>query len=319
MPVRWLKPSRILSIERYTDFDAFKPSQVLGGTSTPLAPREFSLSRAILRLQDGLFVLQRTFARRLEANMGTDHGIGLAIPIACHSIANGREIDNSTVLVVRGKVPATVIEHHPNTYLMLRFNSDMHQRGWADFETGLAFVRLHDAPMQRLRAAILDMFCLASASTDPRQFEALNRPIQESLVGSLDEALLPADALALRRGSFDKHRELVARLDEVAALSGTTSLYSDDLATAFGVSVRTLQNAAQAVHGMSLHHYLRLKRLWSTRMQLMAGSPGMTVKAAALANGFSHMGEFSKSYKATFGETPSETLARNRRPPAKRF
>jgi AraC family ethanolamine operon transcriptional activator len=55
-----------------------------------------------------------------------------------------------------------------------------------------------------------------------------------------------------------------------------------------------------------------LKRLWSTRVQLMAGSSGLTVKAAALANGFWHMGEFSNVYKATFGEMPSETLARSR-------
>jgi AraC family ethanolamine operon transcriptional activator len=36
------------------------------------------------------------------------------------------------------------------------------------------------------------------------------------------------------------------------------------------------------------------------------------VKAVALANGFWHMGEFSKLYKATFGEMPSGTLAQAR-------
>ncbi|MCK1654619.1 AraC family transcriptional regulator [Bradyrhizobium sp. 149] len=315
MPPRRLKPSRVLGIERFSDFGEFRANEVLGlGISTPLHPREFSLSRAILPLQDGLFVLQRSFARRFEAEIGTDNGVGLVVPLTFHSIANGREVDSSTIAVMHGKAPVNAIEHHPNTYLMLRFNSDMHHRGWADFDRGIAYVRAQDDPMARLRAAILEMFSLASACNDPRQFEALNRPIQETLLACLDDTLAPAGGLAARRGSFAKHRKLVARLDEMVVWSGSKALYSDDLASALGVSVRTLQTATHAVHGMSLHHYLRLKRLWSTRIQLMVGGDGMSVKAAALGNGFWHLGDFSRGYRLAFGETPSETLARGRRP-----
>jgi AraC-like DNA-binding protein len=314
MPLGRLKPSRVLGIERFSDFSQFRANEVLGlGTSTPLRPRDFSLSRAILPLQDGLFVLQRAFARRLEVDVGTDHGVGLVIPFCFHSISNGREIDNATVSVVRGKVPVRSVEEHPNTYLMMRFNSDMRHRGWADYDSGLAFFRQADEPLARLRAAILNMFCLASGGNDPRQFEALNRPVQETLLACLDAALVPAGALAARRGSFNKHCKLIARLDEVVALFGNKPLYSDDLAAALGVSVRTLQTATHAVHGVSLHHYLRLKRLWATRIQLMTGSAGLSVKAAALGNGFWHLGDFSRGYRLAFGETPSETLAQGRR------
>ena len=314
MPLHRLKPSRVLGIERFSDFGQFRANEVLGlGTSTPLRPRDFSLSRAILPLQDGLFVLQRAFARRLEVDVGTDHGVGLVVPFCFHSISNGREIDNATVSVVRGKVPVKSVEEHPNTYLMMRFNSDMRHRGWADYDSGLAFFRQPDEPLARLRAAILNMFCLASGGNDPRQFEALNRPVQETLLACLDATLVPAGALAARRGSFDKHRKLIARLDEVVALFGSKPLYSDDLAAALGVSVRTLQTATHAVHGVSLHHYLRLKRLWATRIQLMTGSAGLSVKAAALGNGFWHLGDFSRGYRLAFGETPSETLAQGRR------
>jgi AraC family ethanolamine operon transcriptional activator len=45
----------------------------------------------------------------------------------------------------------------------------------------------------------------------------------------------------------------------------------------------------------------------------MTGGAGMSVKAAALSNGFWHMGDFSRGYKMAFGETPSETLTRDRR------
>jgi transcriptional regulator GlxA family with amidase domain len=61
---------------------------------------------------------------------------------------------------------------------------------------------------------------------------------------------------------------------------------------------------------MSLHRYLRLRRLWLVRKQLLTGS--QSVKASALAFGFWHMGDFSASYRVQFGETPSETLAKVR-------
>jgi len=313
MPIDRLKPSRVLHIERFSDFSEFRANEVLGlGISTPLRPREFSLSRAILPLQSGLFVLQRAFARRFEAEFGTDNGVGLVIPIAFHSIANGREVDSSTIAVVRGKAPVESIEHRPNSYLMVRFNSDMRHRGWADFDTGFAYIRTQDDPMARLRAIFLEMFALASACQDARQFAALNRPFQETLLAALDDVLVPAEARASRPGSFDKYRKLIEQLDETVELFGSKPLYSDDLASALGVSARTLQIATQAVHGVSLHHYLRLKRMWAVRVQLMTGGSGLTVKAAALGNGFWHLGDFAMGYKRAFGDAPSETLARGR-------
>ena len=63
-----------------------------------------------------------------------------------------------------------------------------------------------------------------------------------------------------------------------------------------------------AIRGMSLHRYARLKRLWSVRQRLMQGPSATTIKSIALANGFWHMGEFGSLYRATFGETPQQTL-----------
>ncbi|MET4296127.1 AraC-like DNA-binding protein [Bradyrhizobium sp. LB8.2] len=111
--------------------------------------------------------------------------------------------------------------------------------------------------------------------------------------------------------SSDRYREIVAQLDEIVQSLPCSHFYSSDLARRIGTSVRTLQVASQSVNGVSLHCYLRLKKLSAVRDQLSAGQS--SVKATALANGFWHLGDFSRLYARTFGEMPSETLARAKR------
>jgi AraC family ethanolamine operon transcriptional activator len=244
--------------------------------------------------------------------MGVDHSAGLLVPLAFHATINGHEFDNSMIALMRDKVPTRAVELHPNTYLMLRFNSKMLDRGWADLDSGLTISRGLPERMEGLRAAILEIFSLASDCIDPRLLGELNHSIQETLIAGLDSVLVLDNVKRARTGSFEKHRRLVDQLDELARSCPTAPLYSEDLARCLGVSVRTLQTAVQTVHGTSLHRHLRSMRLWSIRKALVTGNPMTTVKATATANGFWHMGEFSLAYKAAFGEMPSETLVRGR-------
>jgi transcriptional regulator GlxA family with amidase domain len=72
-----------------------------------------------------------------------------------------------------------------------------------------------------------------------------------------------------------------------------------------------MHDVVRRYRGMSLHRYLRLRRLWLVRQRLLAGAD--SVKAVALAFGFWHFGDFSRSYRDQFGETPSQTLEHGRR------
>ncbi|UFX45962.1 helix-turn-helix domain-containing protein [Bradyrhizobium sp. 41S5] len=313
MPVRWLTPSPILCVERFGSFDEFRPNDVLGRiNSTPLHSEPISVSRSVLALPDCLLVMQRSFARRMEGNLGAGRGVGLVVPLAFHATMNGSEVGDTTIGVIRGQAPADVVERHANTYLMLRFGSDMRNRGWADFDDGIELFRLAPGKMLALRSAILDMFCLASDCRDLRQFELLSGHIQETLIAGLDSVFVQDSVRQALPGSFDRHRKLVERLDELVAVAGEADLYSSSLAQTLGVSVRTLQTAVQHVCGVSLHQHLRSKRMWSVRKLLVKGSPLLTVTAAAHANGFWHMSDFARCYGKAYGEMPSETLARAR-------
>ena len=129
---------------------------------------------------------------------------------------------------------------------------------------------------------------------------------------ALDHLLVIKSDRRSAQRALERHRKLVLRLDEFAYSHPEIPLYSDALARELGTSVRTLQLAVQAIHGASLHQHLRNKRLWSLRAQLARGMPATSVSSAAFANGFSHMGELSRLYRATFGELPSETLLRSK-------
>jgi transcriptional regulator GlxA family with amidase domain len=77
------------------------------------------------------------------------------------------------------------------------------------------------------------------------------------------------------------------------------------------VSERTLEYAFKEVMGLAPMTYLVRLRLHRVRQALLAETQGSTtVSAEALNWGFWHFGEFSRAYKACFGELPSDTLRR---------
>lgn len=81
-----------------------------------------------------------------------------------------------------------------------------------------------------------------------------------------------------------------------------------DVATAAGVTPRSLQMGFRAAYDLTPMQFLQRERLNQTRFDLLHGDPAATVTEVAQARGFAHMGRFSAAYKAAFGESPSETV-----------
>jgi AraC-like DNA-binding protein len=104
---------------------------------------------------------------------------------------------------------------------------------------------------------------------------------------------------------------LVRQAEDLLAARIAEPIYSEDVQQALGVPMRTLHNAFVAVHGMSIHRYLRLRRMHQARVALRTGDGSISlVKIAALSHGFWHLGRFALEYRALFGELPSETMHR---------
>ena len=91
--------------------------------------------------------------------------------------------------------------------------------------------------------------------------------------------------------------------------------YLSELCATANVSERTLQYAFHDIMGMSPLTYLHRLRLHRARDELRKSkSESTTVTEVAMNWGFWHFGEFSRTYKNCFGETPSSTLNRSPSP-----
>jgi len=84
------------------------------------------------------------------------------------------------------------------------------------------------------------------------------------------------------------------------------------LASATGISSRTLNRVTRREAGLSPMALLRKARLAQARLELENPDRGTTVTRVALDCGFTHLGRFSLDYAREFGESPSTTLRRGR-------
>jgi AraC family transcriptional regulator, ethanolamine operon transcriptional activator len=159
---------------------------------------------------------------------------------------------------------------------------------------------------------------LGRGPTDYRMVEGVQTCVagirfKSAMLAARDKAFLDTNLLDVQRArSFQNSLRIVKHIDARLSANWGKAIYSDELASELRISVRTMHTAMLKIRGMSLHRYLRLRRLWAVRRLLLAGNKPLQIKACALSNGFWHMGEFAALYAAQFGGAPSMTLARAR-------
>lgn len=136
---------------------------------------------------------------------------------------------------------------------------------------------------------------------------AANLEIYETLF----ELLSQLSPVELTQSDMTKrnHSRLIKTVVDYAEREIEEPLYISDLCRVAGVSERTLQYAFQEIMGMTPMAYLKILKLHRARDELRTASKkSTTVSNLAMKWGFWHFGDFSKSYKDRFHESPSETL-----------
>ncbi|MFM8857508.1 MAG: AraC family transcriptional regulator [Actinomycetota bacterium] len=83
-----------------------------------------------------------------------------------------------------------------------------------------------------------------------------------------------------------------------------------DLAAIAGCSVRVLQSILLELQGTTPVAFVRCRRRAAARKMLENSDSGMSITETAQRCGFLQLGRFSVEYKATYGESPSQTKQR---------
>lgn len=310
-----LVQSEFVTISRSADVDRFPSIEALGQARIiPTDARDFVAFFASLKLKSCSVHLQRTFPRILQMNYRTTGAIvGFPMDDTVSLLIDGVEVRSPGMLLVRGNATCEIVEQQHNLVGLVNFAS-VEDRGWPGQADTARLVQTLPDKCEALQTTLGDVMTMASHS--PGAFAQPNvcENVEESLLQAMDLAMAAASPTPeAKRLSLNHYLALVRKLDEFVAVNGGKTLYSADVARQLDVSVRTLHNAVVAIRGMSMHRYMRLRRLWNVRQQLVRGEKPQSIKAVALVNGFWHMGEFSSLYRELFGETPQQTLMAVRR------
>lgn len=114
---------------------------------------------------------------------------------------------------------------------------------------------------------------------------------------------------AQRSRSIVQAKRVVQRVKEVVNDCPEENLGMTELAAKAGVSPRSLQQSFLRYAGIPPIVWLRNRRLNAARRDLLnAAETGMTVADVAMKWSFWHLGRFSQSYYALFGEYPKATI-----------
>jgi AraC family ethanolamine operon transcriptional activator len=305
-------PALVPKLFRFDDVDAFRSSvRNLNVDFTPLA-RKISAEETILNLPDCDVNYTKSFPRIIDAQLEPNcTAIGFSMDDGVPMRFNGVERDRSVIAIGHGGAAYCAVERTARQYASIIFTPEIENRGWPQTDLGFKVFETSDAAHDRLRQLVFEVLSASPQIVEASEITGASAAIKESLLAAIDAAF--ADVVIAKWATrANSTRQFKVFRDVQAVLSSDVGqpFYSGDIARQIGVSVRTLHDAVQRYRGMSLHRYLRLRRLWLVRQRLRAGTD--SIKACALAFGFWHLGDFSRIYRAQFGESPSETVARLR-------
>lgn len=296
---------------RFTDLDQYRTAvRNLEVEFTPFV-RRISAEQIILNLPGCDINCAKSFPRIANGQLAQNcTAIGFSMDDGVPIRFNGVARDRSAIAIGSDGAAYTTVERTERHFASIIFTQEIRDRGWPETGPNWKVFETSAAAQHWLRELVRQVLSV-SPTFDACEAVDISFAIRESLLAGIDAAFLHVvDASWASRANSVRHFNIYRNTQAVLSGSIGRPIYSEELAHQVGVSVRSMQAAVQRYQGMSLHRYLRLRRLWLVRQRLLAGTD--SVKASALAFGFWHLGDFARSYRLHFGETPSTTLAKSR-------
>lgn len=162
---------------------------------------------------------------------------------------------------------------------------------------------------QRRLGFLLSQLDTAQAILSPEATDFWKRSIVEIFAVPLLHALPP-----VRENPVRSYPSLVREVERYLDERASRPIHISEICSTLNVSRRALHRAFDDVLGIGPVAFFRRKRLHAAFSALQqASGPDASVTAIAMEHGFTELGHFSQAYRALFGETPSQTLARSPR------
>lgn len=156
---------------------------------------------------------------------------------------------------------------------------------------------------------------------DLAEYSGSTEAFSPAMVTTLREAIISLLLTGQRHNLSDAiNRRAVAetlparlrRARDILEARAAEPLDLERLARAAGIGVRSLQLGFKRYYGESISEALLDIRLAHLRARLASARPNERVIDIALDLGFTHLSRTASTYRARFGETPSETLRKQR-------
>ncbi|WP_347710888.1 helix-turn-helix domain-containing protein [Bradyrhizobium sp. CB1650] len=295
----------------FTDLDQYRTAvRNLKVEFTPLV-REISAEQVILNLPGCDINFAKSFPRIADGQLAENcTAVGFSMDDGFPIRFNGVERDQAAIVIGSSGAAYSTVERAERKFTSIIFTQEVQNRGWPRAGSNWKAFETSVAAQHGLRELVRQILS-TSATFDACEAGDASSAIRESLLAGIDAAFAHVvdSRWAFHANDLERFR-IFRDIQEVLSGNMGRPVYSDELAREVGASVRTMHEAIKRYRGMSLHRYLRLRRLWLVRQRLLAGAH--SVKACALAFGFWHLGDFARSYRLQFGERPSDTLVKSR-------
>jgi AraC family ethanolamine operon transcriptional activator len=299
----------VLSTVRCSD-----PAEVAGllpGANRRLLPLagDFTFAQASLQLGSLRIVVVRRPPCASEGTLDPSQiGIAWAMRASTGLKLNGVELDRPALMTHGLEAPHRIAQPDHLTIGAVFLSAATEDRGWPGRGKSASIEFIRPDALHSLQSTVSCIVRLASR--DPSRFarEGVAVGMQQSLLGGIDHAFATAPGVEPASLAIGNYVRVCRRAHEFIGSQGGGVPTNVEVAAAAGATVRTLHNAMIAVHGMSLQKLMVLSRLWAVRGALLRAGPDDLVKTIAFDHGFWHLGRFSQTYRAFFGEAPSDTL-----------
>ena len=305
---------------QFTDLDAFQAG--LGELNVELvAPSGKGLAARLTRAalpHLTLLSVQESVPRAAVITM-SQRSFGVTLPLLPESglVDDGVALQRSDIVVQAPGERAHQRTARPGRWAMLLLDPDF-VAAYAGALTGRrdswlptgSIVRPMPSDRQRLVRLLRQIELLAVTKPIMLDHPEVARAMEQDVIHALVVCVENGE-VSHHSGKRRRYAQIMAGFEAALAQDAENALPLSAVCRKIGVSGRTLSTCCADLLGVSPGRYAELLRLKRVRAAIAAADP-TTARVGDIARGFGfkQAGRFAGTYRAAFGETPSETLRR---------